>query len=405
MDDELKNGFYIVLPSNVPSVEGTGSTNKTSNYKTLMPRAIEVNDRRNYEVALVEICFPQSWKHGIQVEDCSFVYRPMRYNKSLHQRWLNELQKQDIQSLKYKVANDNLQAYINDTKKRYGCTRGNYPAQTGLDDLQKLVKYLNSIRPSRMRGKFYITSKNHLGVELQRFESLQFRDGKLSDIVRFRRGIAKYRGGLKRRKNIRSRKLRSKDKISDGANEGSITNGHTGQSQDQGTKETSEKIDQSASDPNTLTVDEKETLNEDRSNSRGAQPSTSTDETDDIERLFSEMLNHYSAKSREAYYGVETDEPVAIPPMSSNIYVYSDLVSETFVGNQYVPLLRTVPVNKENQDKYVTVSFQALRYLPLSRNFIEQIEIKLADEYGQNIRFEWGKVAITLHLRQRKDLG
>ena len=68
--------------------------------------------------------------------------------------------------------------------------------------------------------------------------------------------------------------------------------------------------------------------------------------------------------------------------MSSNLYIYSDIVSET----------------------YVTESFEQLRYMPLARNFIEQIEIRLVDESGENIRFEWGKVLITVHFR-RKVLG
>ena len=87
MEDE--SDFYIVLPSNVPNIQGSQHENKTSNYKTILPRAIRVKDRRMYECALVEICFPQSWNYEFNIEPgCTYIYRPARYYRAMHNSWL-----------------------------------------------------------------------------------------------------------------------------------------------------------------------------------------------------------------------------------------------------------------------------------------------------------------------------
>ena len=52
--------------------------------------------------------------------------------------------------------------------------------------------------------------------------------------------------------------------------------------------------------------------------------------------------------------------------------------------------------------EYVTESFTKLHYRPLSRKFFGQIEIQLSDVYGDGVKFQWGKVIATLHVRKRK---
>ena len=85
-----------------------------------------------------------------------------------------------------------------------------------------------------------------------------------------------------------------------------------------------------------------------------------------------------------------------------NIFVYCNLVENTIVGDTQVPLLRSIAVDEDNQNKYVSQHFQDLRYIPLSSNFFQYIEIKITDDYGELINFEYGKVVVTLHLRRRQ---
>ena len=85
-----------------------------------------------------------------------------------------------------------------------------------------------------------------------------------------------------------------------------------------------------------------------------------------------------------------------------NLYVYCNLVQESLVGDRMVKLLRTVPVQPQDRGKYKFETFQRVHYLPLSSSFFQYIEIMIADDTGEAVRFEWGKVIVTLHLRPRK---
>lgn len=85
-----------------------------------------------------------------------------------------------------------------------------------------------------------------------------------------------------------------------------------------------------------------------------------------------------------------------------NIFIYSNLVRETLVGNVMVPILRAVPVDKEMDGKYVGLSFDRLHYRPIAGNFFEYIDIKLTNDMGENLKFTWGKVVVTISLRKRK---
>ena len=83
-----------------------------------------------------------------------------------------------------------------------------------------------------------------------------------------------------------------------------------------------------------------------------------------------------------------------------NMFVYSNLCENTIVGNTQVPLLRTIPITgKERSIRYISHYFEDKRYIPLSSNFFQAIEIKITDEYGELIDFRYGKVIVTLHLR------
>ena len=86
-----------------------------------------------------------------------------------------------------------------------------------------------------------------------------------------------------------------------------------------------------------------------------------------------------------------------------NLYVYSNIVQAHLCGTQYLPLLRTV--NIEGSDgSYVTKIYEIPHYLPLSSDYIESINIKIADDIGQRLRFQYGKVICKLHFRRKSYL-
>ena len=84
-----------------------------------------------------------------------------------------------------------------------------------------------------------------------------------------------------------------------------------------------------------------------------------------------------------------------------NLFIYTNIIKETLVGNQYVPLLRTVPTLEKNRNTYVSVQFTNFHYIPLVSNYIKQITIDIRDDQGDNIKFQSGKVTVKLHFRRK----
>lgn len=82
------------------------------------------------------------------------------------------------------------------------------------------------------------------------------------------------------------------------------------------------------------------------------------------------------------------------------LYLYTDIIDYQYVGSQMRKLLRIITVNK-NFDTVSHTSFSDLHYLPVSTTRLDSIQLKLADDLGQPIRFgdERSRVIYTLHFR------
>ena len=83
-----------------------------------------------------------------------------------------------------------------------------------------------------------------------------------------------------------------------------------------------------------------------------------------------------------------------------SLFVYCDVCREVRVGNSLVPLLRNVSYTKGNYGDHITMSYDYPLYVPLSRRYIDSIEIKIADDTGEPVPFEEGKAVLTLHFRR-----
>lgn len=83
-----------------------------------------------------------------------------------------------------------------------------------------------------------------------------------------------------------------------------------------------------------------------------------------------------------------------------NMYVYSDLVSETLVGDTYVPLLQTVPIQTHLAGELVHHEYIHPQYMRLQTGSISSIHIQLCDESGNLVRFDKGHVIVKLHFKQ-----
>ena len=85
-----------------------------------------------------------------------------------------------------------------------------------------------------------------------------------------------------------------------------------------------------------------------------------------------------------------------------NTFVYSDIVSQTTVGDTYAPLLRIIPTTN-TKEKVIHHIFQTPHYKPVSRNYFTTIEILLKNHLGETYSFASGQTIVTLHFRPREN--
>ena len=98
---------------------------------------------------------------------------------------------------------------------------------------------------------------------------------------------------------------------------------------------------------------------------------------------------------------IKASRPGDIRALSYNMYIYSNIVKDNLVGDRLVPLLRTVNVEGGDGD-YIHKIYEIPHYLPLASDFIEHIEIRIANDQGDLIHFEFGKVIVKLHFRRKQ---
>lgn len=84
-----------------------------------------------------------------------------------------------------------------------------------------------------------------------------------------------------------------------------------------------------------------------------------------------------------------------------NIFVYTNIVRETLVGDGYYPLLRILPVEGEH-GMNIHKSFHAPHYHEIAFQRITSLRITMCDDQSQAVRFQYGKVICKLHFRRKK---
>lgn len=79
------------------------------------------------------------------------------------------------------------------------------------------------------------------------------------------------------------------------------------------------------------------------------------------------------------------------------LFVYSDVVDYSVVGNTRAQLLRVVKVGKEEFGERCDITYNKPFYLPLASTEISTIEIDIKDGAGEQVDFKFGKTEIILH--------
>lgn len=95
---------------------------------------------------------------------------------------------------------------------------------------------------------------------------------------------------------------------------------------------------------------------------------------------------------------------LALPDAAyQRLYVYSDAVEPSIVGDLRASLLRVVPTNAPH-GSYKSVHYERPHYLPVGFRQSRTIRIELRLESGDVVPFESGTVLVKLHFRRRRCL-
>ena len=100
-----------------------------------------------------------------------------------------------------------------------------------------------------------------------------------------------------------------------------------------------------------------------------------------------------------------TTEPCDLNSNCHIIFVYSNIVSETILGNSYHKLLRTIttPIsiaNATQEINYTTITFDRPHYKKVSSSFENKIDIALVNSKAEPFFFQSGEVHVTLHFKR-----
>jgi len=92
--------------------------------------------------------------------------------------------------------------------------------------------------------------------------------------------------------------------------------------------------------------------------------------------------------------------PIHLNQGWGNLYVYSDIVEESIVGDVTAPLLRVIGTDTQAPfGTQITVSFDDEQYRRVSRHSFQEINIYLANDQGKRPHFHFGRVTVTLKFK------
>ena len=92
------------------------------------------------------------------------------------------------------------------------------------------------------------------------------------------------------------------------------------------------------------------------------------------------------------------DRPIDFYNNISTMYIYSDVVDFSIVGNAKTNLLQCCPLSG-TYGQMIQHTFNPVRYLPISRDTIDTVKIDILSEFGKLLNFNWGSTIVTLHIK------
>ena len=128
------------------------------------------------------------------------------------------------------------------------------------------------------------------------------------------------------------------------------------------------------------------------------------------DRKIISLTDHYHTPHRDPYLNRKPfrmfDYEQNFNRYCGNVFVYSDIVQESFLGNVKANLLEILTIPARDLTKTsnrLVFPFSKPHYKAIDQNVIQNISIKLCDELGQELHFnDNGKTLVDLHFRKYK---
>ena len=129
----------------------------------------------------------------------------------------------------------------------------------------------------------------------------------------------------------------------------------------------------------------------------------------DIKRTY---YNHISNESGIAEYVFKGDDiyrqdkfrafhPVEINGGYHSLYLYTDIVYPSLVGDSFAQLLRVIEVPRKYKfGDTVHLNYDRPHYMPVMLNNFETIEISIKDDTNSLIPFMFGRCTVVLHFKK-----
>ncbi|KAK2712803.1 hypothetical protein QYM36_011484 [Artemia franciscana] len=98
-------------------------------------------------------------------------------------------------------------------------------------------------------------------------------------------------------------------------------------------------------------------------------------------------------------YGIEGPLVPGLYYQWNSIFVYTDIVQRSCIGNTSAPILRILP-RKTTNEEVISYSFQPLIYLDISRQNIEIVHFSFRTEKNNIMPINRGLVSLTVEFRK-----
>lgn len=98
-------------------------------------------------------------------------------------------------------------------------------------------------------------------------------------------------------------------------------------------------------------------------------------------------------------YGIEGPLVPGLYYQWNSIFVYTDIVQRSRIGNTSAPILRILP-RKTTNEEVISYSFQPLIYLDISRQNIEIVHFSFRTEKNNIIPINRGLISLTVEFRK-----